>query len=68
VHEILRGLARDGVAVVMISSELPEVIGASDRVLVMHEGRIRGCLDAAEASEERIMLLATGQDTAAAHA
>ena len=61
VHAILRPLARAGVAVVMVSSELPEVLGASDRILVMHEGEITGELPAEEATEEKVMFLAAGQ-------
>ncbi len=59
----MRRLTESGVAIVMISSELPEIIGMSDRVLVLHEGRSAGVLDRAEATEERIMRLATGQTT-----
>ncbi|MER7115701.1 sugar ABC transporter ATP-binding protein [Saccharomonospora azurea] len=59
VYELLRGLARDGVAILMISSELPELIGMSDRVLVMHDGRIAGELPAGP-TEEAVMRLATG--------
>jgi ribose transport system ATP-binding protein len=44
----------------MISSELPELLGMSDRILVMHEGRIAGELSRAEATQERVMFLATG--------
>jgi len=61
VHSILRGLARSGVAILMISSELPEILGASDRVLVMHEGQLMGELSAEEATEEKIMFLAAGR-------
>ena len=53
-------LAADGVAVLMISSDLEEVIGMSDRVLVLHEGRLAGELSRAELSEEAVMRLATG--------
>ena len=60
IHDIIRGLTKSGVAVLMISSELPEVIGMSDRILVMHEGTIGGELPA-ESSEADIMLVATGQ-------
>ena len=63
VHALLRELARSGVAVLMISSELPEILGASDRILVMYEGRITGTLTAAEATEEKIMFLAAGRET-----
>jgi rhamnose transport system ATP-binding protein len=61
VHRLLSRLAGRGVAVLMISSELPEVLGMADRVLVMHEGRISGELSRAEADEERVMRAATGQ-------
>jgi rhamnose transport system ATP-binding protein len=66
VHRLLSELAGRGVAVLMISSELPEVLGMADRVLVMHEGRITGELSRAEADEERVMRAATGQVTEAA--
>ncbi|MCC8245620.1 sugar ABC transporter ATP-binding protein [Saccharothrix luteola] len=59
VHRLLRDLARNGVAILMISSELPELIGMSDRVLVVHEGAIAGELPAG-AGEEAVMGLATG--------
>ena len=66
VHRLLSELAGRGVAVLMISSELPEVLGMADRVLVMHEGRLTGELSRAEATEERVMQAATGQLEAAA--
>jgi ribose transport system ATP-binding protein len=66
IHELMRELANAGAAILMISSELPEVIGMSDRVLVMRDGTIAGELPAG-ASEADIMLLATGErETAAA--
>ena len=65
VHRLLSELAGRGVAVLMISSELPEVLGMADRVLVMHEGRLTGELSRAEATEERVMQAATGQLEAA---
>jgi rhamnose transport system ATP-binding protein len=61
VHRILVELARGGVAVLAISSELPEVLALADRILVMREGRIVSELTREEASEERIMAAATGQ-------
>ncbi len=61
VHALLRELADSGVAVLVISSELPEVIGAADRVLVMHEGRLVGEVGPAEMTEESIMMLAAGR-------
>jgi ABC-type sugar transport system ATPase subunit len=60
IHELMRELARAGAAILMISSELPEVIGMSDRILVMRDGTIAGELPAG-ASEAQIMLLATGE-------
>jgi rhamnose transport system ATP-binding protein len=64
VYGALAELVRDGMAVLMISSELPEVLGMADRVLVMHEGRISADISRAEANEERIMGAALGQSTA----
>jgi rhamnose transport system ATP-binding protein len=61
VHHLLSGLARDDVAVLMVSSELPEVLGMADRVLVMHEGRLVRELSRDEATEESVMQAATGQ-------
>jgi inositol transport system ATP-binding protein len=58
IHRLISRLAGDGVAVLMISSELPEVLGMSDRILVMHEGHLSGCLDRAEADQVKIMELA----------
>jgi rhamnose transport system ATP-binding protein len=66
VHRLMSELAGQGVAVLMISSELPEVLGMADRVLVMHEGRLTGELSRAEADEESVIRLATGQRTEAA--
>ena len=61
VHRLLSELAGQGVAVLMISSELPEVLGMADRVLVMHEGRLTAELSRDEADEERVIRAATGQ-------
>jgi rhamnose transport system ATP-binding protein len=60
VHRLLSELAQRGVAVLMISSELPEVLGMADRVLVMNEGRLSGELSRTEADEESVMRAATG--------
>jgi ribose transport system ATP-binding protein len=65
IHDLIRKLAREGVAVLMISSELPELIGMSDRILVMHEGRLSGELPGGS-GEQEIMRLATGQVEVAA--
>ncbi len=59
IHKIVSGLAEKGMAVLMISSELPEILGVSDRILVMSEGRITGELSREEATQEKIMYLAT---------
>ena len=59
VHRLISDLAGQGIAVLMISSELPEVLGMADRVLVMHEGRITAEIPRAEATAERIMHAAT---------
>ena len=61
VHRLLSQLAAEGMAVVMVSSELPEVLGMADRVLVMHEGRLVEELSRAEATEERVAMAAAGQ-------
>lgn len=62
IHEIMSDLASRGAAILMISSELPEVLGMSDRVLVMRNGRVVAELDRQEATQERILALATGGD------
>jgi rhamnose transport system ATP-binding protein len=61
VHRLMSDLAADGVAIVMVSSELPEVLGMADRVLVMREGRLVAELSRADANEESVMFAATGQ-------
>lgn len=63
IHRLMSMLAQAGKAIIMVSSELPEVLGMSDRVLVMHEGRITGELSRAQANQESIMQLATGPET-----
>jgi rhamnose transport system ATP-binding protein len=62
VHRLMSSLAAEGVAVLMVSSELPEVLGMADRVLVMREGRLVAALDRADATEESVMFAATGQE------
>jgi len=58
IHILMCELAKQGVAIIMISSELPEVIGMSDRIIVMHDGRITGEVERKDASQELIMKLA----------
>jgi len=64
VHRLISDLAGRGIAVLMISSELPEVLGMADRVLVMHEGRLTATLDRADATPETVMHAATGAEPA----
>jgi inositol transport system ATP-binding protein len=61
IHRLMCKLAQEGKAIIMVSSELPEILGMSDRVLVMHEGRVGGIFDRADATQENIMRAATGQ-------
>jgi len=63
IYQIMADLAAQGVGIIMISSELPEVLGMSDRIMVMREGRIAKELARAEASEEAIMHYAVGVGT-----
>jgi D-xylose transport system ATP-binding protein len=60
IYKLMNELAESGVSIIMISSELEEVLGMSDRIMVMHEGRSTKTLDIATANQERIMALATG--------
>ena len=60
IYNIINQMAADGVAVIMVSSELPEVLGMSDRIAVVHEGKITGILNAADADQAKVMTLATG--------
>ena len=59
IWRLMRNLANDGAAILMISSELPEIIGMSNRVLVMHKGRIAGELSGDRVNEEAILTLAS---------
>jgi len=62
IYQLIRNLAAKGVSVIVISSEMEEVLGISDRIAVMHEGRLTGILDRAQFSEEAVMRLATGTE------
>jgi L-arabinose transport system ATP-binding protein len=64
IYGIMQGLARQGVCVIVVSSELPEVLGVSDRIAVMRQGRIAAIVDRADATEEKILKLALPLDTA----
>ena len=59
IHKLMTEFAREGMGIIMISSELPEILGMSDRIVVMQEGVIQGVLDRQEATQENIMKLAT---------
>ena len=61
VHHMINDLASQGMAIIMISSDLPEVLAMSDRVLVMREGRQMAIFDRAEATEETVMTAAMGE-------
>ena len=60
IYSVINDLAARGVAIILVSSELPEVLGMSDRIMVVHEGKVTGIVDAAEADQEKVMTLATG--------
>jgi ABC-type sugar transport system ATPase subunit len=62
VHALMGRLAQSGVGIIMISSELPEILGMSDRVLVMAEGQVAAILDQEEATQEAIMAYASGEE------
>jgi rhamnose transport system ATP-binding protein len=64
VHRLMSSLAAEGMAIVMVSSELPEVLGMADRIVVLREGRIAAQLTRAEATEESVMYAAMGQQEA----
>jgi D-xylose transport system ATP-binding protein len=61
IYQIMNKLVEQGVCIIMISSDLPEVLGVSDRIVVMHEGEITGEFTRAEATQEKLMACATGQ-------
>jgi ABC-type sugar transport system ATPase subunit len=60
IYRIVAGLAQGGMAILLVSSELPEILGMSDRILVMRGGRIAGTFARAEATEERLLAVAAG--------
>ena len=60
IYNVINDMAAKGVAVIMVSSELPEVLGMSDRIMVVHEGKVTGIIDAAGADQAKVMTLATG--------
>ena len=62
IYAEINKLAQDGLAIVLVSSELPEVLGLSDRILVLHEGKLSGAFTRIEATPEKVMAAATGQN------
>ena len=60
IYTLMNELVKEGVSIIMISSELPEILGMSDRIYVMHEGKISGELDVKDATQEKILYLAAG--------
>ena len=62
VYNLMNSLVENGVAVIMVSSEMPELLGMSDRILVMHEGRIAAELSRREATQEKVLAAAMGAD------
>lgn len=60
IYDLMNELTAQGVSIIMVSSELPEVIGMSDRIMVIHEGHVAGIVDHKDATQTRIMTLATG--------
>lgn len=60
IYEIMNELTAQGVAIIMVSSELPEVLGMSDRIMVVHEGKVRAILENEGIDQETIMRAATG--------
>jgi rhamnose transport system ATP-binding protein len=63
IHRLMSELAGRGMAILMISSELPEILGMSDRIAVMHAGRIVGIVDRAEATPESVLAMALGKSS-----
>ncbi len=61
IHKLMNELVAEGKSILMISSEMPELMGMSDRIMVMHEGHLTGILDRSEATQEKILLLASGE-------
>ncbi|HLW21846.1 MAG TPA: ATP-binding cassette domain-containing protein, partial [Sphaerochaetaceae bacterium] len=68
VHEFVSEMANQGIAVMLVSSELPEVLGMSDRIVVMHEGDVTAQFDRDEFDQEKIMRAALGELKEALHA
>jgi ABC-type sugar transport system ATPase subunit len=66
IHGLVRRVAAEGAACLVVSSDLPEILGLADRILVMREGRLQGEIAATQATEENVMYLATHEKGEAA--
>ncbi|MBP1924663.1 ribose transport system ATP-binding protein [Sedimentibacter acidaminivorans] len=62
IYDLINKFKSEGMSIIMVSSDIPEVLGISDRIMVMHEGRVSGFLNSEEATQEIIMTLAVGKD------
>ena len=62
IYELINEYKQEGMSILMISSEIPEILGISDRVMVMHEGKVTGTMDIADSSQEKIMTYAVGKE------
>lgn len=63
IYKLMLDLVEKGKVIIMISSEMPELIGMADRIIVLHEGRISGSIEKAEFTQEKIMTLASGLES-----
>ncbi|GAM55082.1 ribose ABC transport system, ATP-binding protein rbsA [Vibrio ishigakensis] len=61
IYQLINKFKADGMSIILVSSEMPEVLGMSDRIIVMHEGRISGEFDAKQADQEKLMACAVGK-------
>lgn len=64
IYQLISQFKAEGMSIILVSSEMPEVLGMSDRILVMHEGRISGEFMASEADQEKLMACAVGRNPA----
>ncbi|MFA0676445.1 ribose ABC transporter ATP-binding protein RbsA, partial [Vibrio sp. 10N.222.51.A6] len=60
-YQLINKFKADGMSIILVSSEMPEVLGMSDRIMVMHEGRVSGEFDAKEANQELLLACAVGK-------
>lgn len=62
IYDLINELKKEGLSIIVVSSDIPEVLGISDRIMVMHEGSVAGFMDIKEATQEKIMTLAVGKE------